>query len=69
MFPMNTQETSGGAIIADRFKLDTVPTGPNPGDVGKGLSVAALSAALAALAAVGAVAGLMYAHWDAIAGA
>ncbi len=56
---------AGGAVIADRFKLDAVQedgkSGPN-----KVATMIAFLGALLALAAVGTVAALMYQNWQLI---
>lgn len=64
----NTQGTAptGGAIIADRFKLDTTTAARRPDGVGKTSAMIAMVAALLTTALMGAVAALMYVNWDLI---
>ena len=65
-----TEETpaapTGGAVIADRFKLDMDPNAGKPNGVGKTSALIALLGSLAAIAMLGVVAGLMYLNWDMI---
>lgn len=57
--------STGGAIIADRFKLDVDPrAGKGPAGVGKTAALSALIAALLTTALIGATAALMYVNWD-----
>ena len=58
--------SGGGAIIADRFKLDADPREQGPAGVGKTAATIAMVAALISMALVGAVAALMYVNWDLI---
>ena len=58
--------SSGGAIIADRFKLDVDPRAQGPAGVGKTAATIAMVAALISMALMGAVAALMYVNWDLI---
>ena len=58
--------SSGGAIIADRFKLDVDPRAQGPAGVGNTAATIAMVAALISMALVGAVAALMYVNWDLI---
>ena len=58
--------TTGGAVIADRFKLDMAPEAGAPEGVGKTGSLIALLCSLAAIAMLGIVAALMYFNWEAI---
>lgn len=62
-----TTTQMGGAVIADRFKLD-VDTSANkgPAGVGKVASMIALICSLASLAMLGTVAALMYMNWELI---
>ncbi len=55
---------TGGAVIADRFKLDMDPNAGKPDGVGKTSALIALLSSLAAIAMLGVVAGLMYMNWD-----
>ncbi|MBR1589003.1 MAG: hypothetical protein IJ658_11840 [Kiritimatiellae bacterium] len=55
---------TGGAVIADRFKLDMDPNAGKPDGVGKTSALIALLGSLAAIAMLGVVAGLMYMNWD-----
>ena len=59
--------TTGGAVIADRFKLD-VDDGASkgPAGVGKVGAMFALIASLASVAALGFTAWLLYQHWELI---
>ena len=59
--------SSGGAVIADRFKLD-VDDGASkgPAGVGKVGAMFALIASLASVAALGFTAWLLYQHWELI---
>ena len=61
-----TPSPTGGAVIADRFKLDMDPNAGNPNGVGKTSALIALLGSLAAIAMLGVVAGLMYLNWDMI---
>ena len=58
--------SSGGAVIADRFKLDAGPSEQGPAGVGKTAAAIAMVAALISMALVGVVAALMYVNWDLI---
>ena len=57
--------TTGGAVIADRFKLD-VDDGASkgPAGVGKVGAMCALIASLGSIAALGVVAWLLYQNWE-----
>ena len=55
---------TGGAVIADRFKLDMDPNAGKPDGVGKTSALIALLGSLAAIAMLGVVAGLMYMNWE-----
>lgn len=57
---------TGGAVIADRFKLDMDPNAGKPDGVGKTSALIALLGSLATIAMLGIVAGLMYLNWDMI---
>ena len=57
---------TGGAVIADRFKLDMDPNAGKPEGVGKTSALIALLGSIAAIAMLGVVAGLMYVNWDMI---
>ena len=61
-----TAVPTGGAVIADRFKLDMDPNAGKPDGVGKTSALIALLGSLAAIAMLGVVAGLMYLNWDMI---
>jgi len=52
----------GGAVIADRFKLDVPAVDDGPKESAIGATIGAL-AALAAAAMLGAAAALMYVNW------
>ena len=59
--------SSGGAVIADRFKLD-VDDGASkgPAGVGKVGAMCALIGSLASIAALGLIAWLLYQNWELI---
>ncbi len=57
---------AGGAVIADRFKLDVDPNAGKPAGVGKTSALIALLGSLAAIALLGTVAALMYMNWELI---
>jgi len=57
----------GGAVIADRFRLDASDASAGPAGVGKTSTLIALLCALAAVAMIGGVAALMYLNWEEIA--
>ncbi len=61
-----TSAPMGGAVIADRFKLDMDPNAGKPDGVGKTSALIALLGSLAAIAMLGVVAALMYLNWDMI---
>ena len=61
-----TTAPTGGAVIADRFKLDVDPNAGKPDGVGKTSALIALLGSLAAIAMLGVVAALMYLNWDMI---
>ena len=62
-----TMPTVGGAVIADRFKLD-VDDGASkgPAGVGKVGAMCALIGSLASIAALGFIAWLLYQNWELI---
>ena len=62
-----TMPTTGGAVIADRFKLD-VDDGASkgPAGVGKMGAMCALIGSLASIAALGIIAWLLYQNWELI---
>ena len=62
-----TMPTAGGAVIADRFKLD-VDDGASkgPAGVGKVGAMCALIGSLASIAALGLIAWLLYQNWELI---
>lgn len=61
----NAAPVSGGAVIADRFKLDVDPdAGKGPAGVNKTAAAIAMFAALVSAAMMGAVAALMYVNWE-----
>ncbi len=66
--PAEESIASGGAVIADRFKLDGDPRAAKSGEeeVGKKSTMIALVCSLAALAMLGALAAMMYVNWEAI---
>ena len=58
---------TGGAVIADRFKLDIdAGASKGPAGVGKTAAMCALIASLASIAALGLVAWLLYQNWELI---
>lgn len=58
---------TGGAVIADRFKLDVdTDAGKSVAGVNKTAATIAMCAALVSVALVGAVAALMYFNWELI---
>lgn len=59
---------TGGATIADRFKLD-VPDQKKGPTVSKKAAAVALTGGLLALAAAGALAFMLYRHWEFLKGA
>jgi hypothetical protein len=60
-----TMPATGGAVIADRFKLD-VDDGASkgPAGVGKVGAMCALIGSLASIAALGIIAWLLYQNWE-----
>ena len=58
--------TTGGAVIADRFKLDVDDGAKGPVGVSKVGAMCALIASLASIAALGFVAWLLYQNWELI---
>ena len=59
---------SGGATIADRFKLDATEPAKRPAGAGVGTKVA-VAAALVALAVAGILTYTLYDHWEFLKGA
>ena len=57
---------TGGAVIADRFKLDVDEGARGPAGVGKVGAMFALIASLASIAALGFTAWLLYQQWELI---
>ena len=55
---------TGGAVIADRFKLDVDDGAKGPPGVGKVGATCALIGSLAAIAALGIVAWLIFQNWE-----
>lgn len=57
---------SGGATIADRFKLDATAPAKKSGGAGvsKGAAACALAAAVVALVLSGALTFVLYNHWE-----
>ena len=55
---------TGGAVIADRFKLDVDDGAKGPPGVGKVGATCALIGSLAAIAALGVVAWLIFQNWE-----
>jgi hypothetical protein len=61
--------STGGAVIADRFKLDVADgSSKGPAGVGKVGAMCALIGSLASIAALGVVAWLLYQNWELIKG-
>jgi hypothetical protein len=60
--------SEGGAIIADRFKLDVPDPSANRQKGGK-LAAVTLVVALAAMAVAGVLTFIMYQHWEFLKGA
>ena len=56
--------TTGGAVIADRFKLDVDEGAKGPAGVGKVGAACALIGSLVTIAALGMVAWLLYQNWE-----
>ncbi len=57
----------GGAVIADRFKLDVDDgAGKGPAGVGKTAALCALIGSVACIAMLGVVAWLLYQNWELI---
>ena len=62
-----TVQATGGAVIADRFKLDLDDgASKGPAGVGKVGAMCALIGSLASIAALGIVAWLLYQNWELI---
>ena len=59
---------TGGATIADRFKLDTPPPSKSGGAASVGTKVA-VAAAVVALVVAGVLAYTIYGHWEFLKGA
>ena len=59
-----TLPAMGGAVIADRFKLDVDDGAKGPPGVGKVGATCALIGSLAAIAALGIVAWLIFQNWE-----
>ena len=57
---------TGGAVIADRFKLDVDDGAKGPAGVGKVGAMCALIGSLASIAALGLIAWLLYQNWELI---
>lgn len=57
---------TGGATIADRFKLDAVASGPayKGPTAGKTASMCALIAGIISFGLIGALTWVLYMHWD-----
>ena len=55
---------TGGAVIADRFKLDVDDGAKGPAGVGKVGAACALIGSLVTIAALGMVAWLLYQNWE-----
>ena len=66
--PAQVAPPTGGATIADRFKLDTPPPAKSGGADGVGTKVA-VAAAVVALVVAGVLAYTIYGHWEFLKGA
>ncbi len=65
--PAEENIPSGGAVIAERFKLDGDPRAARSGEeVSKKSTMIALVCSLVAIALLGALAAMMYLNWEAI---
>ncbi|MGN0852841.1 MAG: hypothetical protein ACI4Q3_05645 [Kiritimatiellia bacterium] len=65
--PAATATQTGGAVIADRFKLDIdMNASKGSSGVGTAASMVALICSLASIAMLGTVAALMYMNWELI---
>ena len=63
----STVPASGGAVIADRFKLDIdAGASKGPAGVGKTAAMCALIGTLVSIAVIGVVAWLLYQNWELI---
>ena len=62
--PLAPVAPTGGAVIADRFKLDVDDGAKGPPGVGKVGATCALIGSLVAIAALGIVAWLLYQNWE-----
>ena len=60
-----TSPTTGGAVIADRFKLDVAEDAPK-GGASKVMTIIGVVVAFLALAAAGTVVALMHQNWQLI---
>ena len=66
--PTQVAPPTGGATIADRFKLDTPPPAKSDGAAGVGTKVA-VAAAFVALVVAGVLAYTLFGHWEFLKGA
>ena len=66
--PAQVAPPTGGATIADRFKLDTPPPAKSGGADGVATKVAVVAAAVA-LVVAGVLAYTLFGHWDFLKGA
>ena len=66
--PAQAQPPTGGATIADRFKLDTPPPAKSGVADGIGTKIA-VAAAVVALVVAGVLAYTIYGHWEFLKGA
>ncbi len=64
--PAPATPAPGGAVIADRFKLDVDSASSGPAGVGKTAAMCALIGSLASIAVLGVVAWLLYQNWELI---
>jgi len=65
--PEAAAPTAGGAVIADRFRLDVDSNASKgPAGVNKTAAAIAMTAALISMVLVGVVAALMYVNWELI---
>lgn len=59
---------TGGAVIADRLKLDVPVASGTPAGVGKTASLMAMICGLVSLAMISTVAALIYMNWELVKG-
>ncbi len=64
--PAPAAPAPGGAVIADRFKLDVDSAGSGPAGVGKTAAMCALIGSLTSIAVLGFIAWRLYQNWELI---